>query len=120
MVEVLFEQVAGLDVGKASPTVCVRTPGLGSRRVGETRTVKTTTRALEGRRDWQGWGSASNAAGGHAAEQPAHSRFVVWPDHAYACPLVTHSHAAVVLCGAAPTLADGALTTLRRRPLTYS
>ena len=25
--EVLFERVAGLDVGKASVTVCVRTPG---------------------------------------------------------------------------------------------
>ena len=25
--EVMFERVAGLDVGKASVTVCVRTPG---------------------------------------------------------------------------------------------
>ncbi len=28
-VEVLFERVAGLDIGKASLTVCVRTPGAG-------------------------------------------------------------------------------------------
>ena len=27
--EVLYERVAGLDVGKASVTVCVRTPGRG-------------------------------------------------------------------------------------------
>jgi transposase len=51
-VEVLFERVAGLDIGKASLTVCVRTPGPGGRRVSETRTVKTTTRALGVMRDW--------------------------------------------------------------------
>ena len=33
--EVLFERVAGLDIGKASLTVCVRTPGPGGRRVSE-------------------------------------------------------------------------------------
>src|SRR4051794_28960615 len=43
-VEVLFERVAGLDVGKQTLTVCVRTPGPGGRRVSQTRTVKTTTR----------------------------------------------------------------------------
>ncbi len=51
-VEVLFERVAGLDIGKASLTVCVRTPGPGGQRVSETRTVKTTTRALGVMRDW--------------------------------------------------------------------
>jgi transposase len=51
-VESLFERVAGLYVGKESLTVCVRTPGRGSRRVSETRTVKTTTRALGVMRDW--------------------------------------------------------------------
>ena len=50
--EVLFERVAGLDIGKESLTVCVRTPGSGGRRVSETRTVKTTTRALGVMRDW--------------------------------------------------------------------
>jgi transposase len=50
--EVLFERVAGLDIGKATLTVCVRTPGPGGRRVSETRTVKTTTRALGVMRDW--------------------------------------------------------------------
>src|SRR3954471_23938304 len=40
-VEVLFERVAGLDIGKASVTVCLRTPGPGGRRLGETRTFKT-------------------------------------------------------------------------------
>ena len=50
--EVLFERVAGLDIGKASLTVCVRTPGPGGRRDSKTRTVKTTTRALGVMRDW--------------------------------------------------------------------
>jgi transposase len=50
-VEVLFERVAGLDIGKASLTVCVRTPGPRGRR-SETRTYPTTTRALEVMRDW--------------------------------------------------------------------
>ncbi len=43
--EVLFERVAGLDIGKAGLTVCVRTPGPRGRR-SETRTYPTTTRAL--------------------------------------------------------------------------
>jgi transposase len=50
--EVLFERVAGLDIGKASLTVCVRTPGPGGRRSSETRTFKTTTRSLGVMRDW--------------------------------------------------------------------
>jgi len=50
-VEVLFERVAGLDIGKASLTACVRTPGPRGRR-SEVRTFATTTRALEGMRDW--------------------------------------------------------------------
>ncbi|MGY5891267.1 IS110 family transposase, partial [Blastococcus deserti] len=49
--EVLFERVAGLDIGKASLTVCVRTPGPRGRR-SETRTYPTTTRALEVMRTW--------------------------------------------------------------------
>ena len=27
--EVMFERVAGMDIGKATLTVCVRTPGIG-------------------------------------------------------------------------------------------
>ncbi len=50
--EVLFERVAGLDIGKASLTVCVRTPGPAGRRSSQTRTFKTTTRALGVMRDW--------------------------------------------------------------------
>jgi len=51
--EVLYERVAGLDVGKASVTVCVRTPGArrGSRKR-VTRTFKTTTGSLGVMRDW--------------------------------------------------------------------
>jgi hypothetical protein len=49
--EVLYERVAGLDSGKATLTVCVRTPGLRGRR-SEVRTSATTTRALEVMRDW--------------------------------------------------------------------
>src|SRR4051812_31937514 len=43
--EVLYDRVAGLDVGKASLTACVRTPGPRGRR-GETRTFKTTVGSL--------------------------------------------------------------------------
>jgi hypothetical protein len=51
-VEVLFERVAGLDIGKESLCVCVRTPGPGGRRMSQTRTFKTTTRSLVVMRDW--------------------------------------------------------------------
>jgi hypothetical protein len=44
--EVLFERVAGLDVGKASVTVCVRTPGPNRRRVSEVPTFSTMSRSL--------------------------------------------------------------------------
>src|SRR3954465_721024 len=49
--ELLFERVAGVDIGKASLTACVRTPGPRGRH-SEVRTFATTTRALEGMRDW--------------------------------------------------------------------
>jgi transposase len=51
-VELLFERVAGLDVGKATVTVCVRTPGQGGRRLSEVRTFPTMTRSLEVMRNW--------------------------------------------------------------------
>src|SRR5665648_689013 len=44
--DVVFDRVAGLDIGKASVTVCVRTPGPGGRRQSETRTFRTMTRSL--------------------------------------------------------------------------
>ena len=51
--EVMFERVAGIDIGKATLTVCVRTPGQpGRRRRSETRTFKTTTGSLLVMRDW--------------------------------------------------------------------
>jgi len=50
--EVMFERVAGIDVGKASLTVCVRTPGARRGRHSETRTFKTTTGSLAVMRDW--------------------------------------------------------------------
>ena len=50
--EVLYDRVAGLDVGKASVTVCVRTPGARVGRHQETRTFKTTTGSLLVMRDW--------------------------------------------------------------------
>src|SRR5688500_6191033 len=49
--EVMHERVAGLDIGKATLTVCVRTPGPRGRH-SETRTYPTTTRALGSMRDW--------------------------------------------------------------------
>jgi transposase len=50
--EVVFDRVAGLDVGKASVTVCVRVPGARRGRHFETRTFKTTTGSLRLMRDW--------------------------------------------------------------------
>ena len=50
--EVLFERVAGLDVGKDSVTVCVRTPGARRGRHSQVRTFKTTTGSLRVMRDW--------------------------------------------------------------------
>src|SRR6187549_3442579 len=50
--EVMFDRVAGLDVGKDSVTVCVRTPGPRGGRRSETRTFKTMTGSLRVMRDW--------------------------------------------------------------------
>ena len=56
--EVMFERVAGLDVGKASVTVCVRTPSTrAGRRRSETRTFPTMTRSL----GWCGTGWSPRA-----------------------------------------------------------
>ena len=49
--EVLYERVAGLDIGKKSLTVCVRTPGPRGRRAA-TLTFSTMTRSLQVMRDW--------------------------------------------------------------------
>ena len=51
--EVLYDRVAGLDIGKASLTVSVRIPGTrrGTRHQ-ETRTFKTTTGSLRVMREW--------------------------------------------------------------------
>jgi Transposase len=50
--EVMFDRVAGLDVGKDSVTVCVRTPGRRGGRRSETRTFKTMFGSLQVMRDW--------------------------------------------------------------------
>jgi transposase len=50
--EVMFDRVAGLDVGKDSVTVCVRTPGPRGGRHSETRTFKTVFGSLRVMRDW--------------------------------------------------------------------
>lgn len=50
--DVVFDRVAGLDVGKASVTVCVRIPGEGGKRVAQTRTFRTMTRSLALMADW--------------------------------------------------------------------
>src|SRR4051794_36414081 len=50
--ELLYERVAGLDIGKATLTVCVRTPGPRGGRRAETRTFSTMTRSLQVMRDW--------------------------------------------------------------------
>lgn len=50
--DVMYDRVAGLDIGKASVTVCVRTPGEKGRRKSETRTFRTMTRSLVVMTDW--------------------------------------------------------------------
>lgn len=50
--EVMFDRVAGIDIGKATLTCCVRVPGKGRRRKSETRTFQTTSGALTLMRDW--------------------------------------------------------------------
>jgi transposase len=52
VMEVMFDRVAGLDVGKDSVTVCVRTPGPRGGRRSETRTFKTMFGSLRVMRDW--------------------------------------------------------------------
>ena len=52
VMEVMFDRVAGLDVGKDSVTVCVRVPGPRGGRRSQTRTFKTTTGSLQVMRDW--------------------------------------------------------------------
>jgi transposase len=50
--EVVYERVAGLDIGKATLTACMRIPGANGRRVSEVRTYPTMTRSLQAMRDW--------------------------------------------------------------------
>lgn len=50
--EVLYDRVAGLDIGKKTLTVCVRTPGPRGGRRAQTRTFSTMTRSLQVMRDW--------------------------------------------------------------------
>ena len=50
--EVQYERVAGLDIGKKTLTACVRTPGPRGSRRAETRTFPTMTRSLHVMRDW--------------------------------------------------------------------
>src|SRR5512132_2636280 len=52
LMEVMFDRVAGLDVGKETLTVCVRTPSSRGGRRSQTRTFKTTTGSLRVMRDW--------------------------------------------------------------------
>lgn len=50
--DVLYERVAGLDIGKKSVTVCVRAPGSDGRRVSAVRTFSTMTRSVQVMADW--------------------------------------------------------------------
>ena len=52
VMEVMFDRVAGLDVGKETVTVCVRTPGPRGGRRSVTRTFKTMSASLRVMRDW--------------------------------------------------------------------
>ena len=50
--EVIFDRVAGLDIGKETLTVCVRIPSTRYGRHRESRTFKTTKGSLRVMRDW--------------------------------------------------------------------
>lgn len=50
--DVVVERVAGLDIGKSSMTVCVRTPGPGGSRTNEVRTYSTMTRQIQAMAAW--------------------------------------------------------------------
>ena len=50
--DVVFDRVAGLDIGKKSVVVCVRTPGGRGRRVSQIRTFRTMTRHVDVLGDW--------------------------------------------------------------------
>jgi transposase len=50
--DVVVDRVAGLDIGKATVTVCVRTPGPRGARASETRTFSTMTRPLQEMAAW--------------------------------------------------------------------
>ncbi|MBI1378968.1 MAG: IS110 family transposase [Frankiales bacterium] len=50
--DVLFDRVAGLDIGKKIVVVCVRTPGERGRRRSEVRTFRTMTRHIDVLGDW--------------------------------------------------------------------
>src|SRR4029453_17188365 len=50
--EVMFDRVAGLDVGKETVTVCIRKPGPRGGRRSETRTFKAMFGSLRVMRDW--------------------------------------------------------------------
>ena len=68
--DVMFERVAGLDVGKDSVTVCLRTPGGRGRRHAETRTFKTMFGSLRVMRDWLVENGVAIAAMGAARRVP--------------------------------------------------
>jgi transposase len=50
--DVLFERVAGIDIGKKTLTCCVRTPGKDGGRHSETRSYRTMTRSVGVLADW--------------------------------------------------------------------
>jgi transposase len=50
--DVVFDRVAGLDIGKKSVVVCVRTPGERGRRASQIRTFGTMTRHVDVLGDW--------------------------------------------------------------------
>jgi len=52
VMDVVVERCAGVDVGKAEVTACVRTPAEGGRRRKETRTSSTFMAELEAMADW--------------------------------------------------------------------
>ena len=73
--DVIHQRCAGIDIGKADVKVCIRVPGVGTRRRTEVRTFSSMTRDLLEMRDWLM--SEQVTLIGMEATEPIGSRFSI-------------------------------------------
>lgn len=74
VMDVVFDRVAGLDIGKKLVVVCVRTPGERGRRVSQIRTFRTMTRHVHVLGDWLVEEGVKVAAAGRTPPDLAEAR----------------------------------------------